>query len=95
MISILVISGLFSQNWKSTGALAATGSFFYLTCATNVGNNLYVVNANKTFGYSTDFGKTWNTSTTTKPNGDFAALNGIKNRLYANMKINANYDYEL
>ncbi len=91
---IIATNQLISQNWKSTGALAATGSPFYLTCATNVGNNLYVVNANKTYGYSTDFGKTWISSTTTKPKGDFAALTGIQNRLYANMKINSN-DNEL
>lgn len=83
-----------AQKWEATGALAATGSPYYLIAATSVGDNVFVVNANQAFGLSTDLGKTWKVPSIAKPNGAFAALTGVKDRLYASMKINT-FDFEL
>ena len=94
LMSILVISNLFSQYWKATGALSAIGKSFYLVAATSVGNNIFAAHANKNLGYSTDLGKTWITDGINEPKGDFALLTGIKDRLYASMKISPS-DYEL
>lgn len=91
---LFVTNLLKSQNWKPTGALDATGSLFYLTCAAKVGNNIYVANANQNFAYSADLGKTWISAGLNKPTGTFAAFYGVKDRLYAKMKINT-YDTDL
>lgn len=90
MLFLFAFSSLFAQKWKKTGALEATGASFYLTTATNVGENIFVVNANKAFGVSTDNGITWTVPTIAKPLGDFAALKGVSDRLYASMKTNTN-----
>jgi photosystem II stability/assembly factor-like uncharacterized protein len=91
---ILIFTSLSAQYWKATGALAASGSNFYLIGAANVGDDIFALNANKTFAYSADKGETWIVPTIAKPNGDFAGITGIKDRLYATMKINT-FDYEL
>lgn len=94
VLCFITITNGFAQNWKATGALAATNSSFYLTGATNVGNDIFAVNADQTMVYSTDLGLTWSAPAATKLKGNYAYILGIENRLYASTKLNA-YDHEL
>lgn len=89
-----ITNTLKAQQWKSTGALKAMGSPYYLTAATNLDNNIFVVSAEQTFAQTSDKGATWSVPTITKPKGTFTYLKGIKDRLYTSMKVNT-YDYEL
>jgi photosystem II stability/assembly factor-like uncharacterized protein len=84
-----------AQNWQSTGALNGTGSNQFLTAAAHIENNIYVVSSDQLFAHSEDKGKTWTTPEITKPNGTFAYLKGIKNRLYASLRQINGFDYEL
>ncbi len=95
-ITILLFSAtnVIAQNWKATGALAASGPDWYLTGATSVGNDVFAVNVLQTMVYSTDLGVTWSAPVASKLKGTYAYILGIENRLYASSKIN-NYDYEL
>lgn len=93
-ISLLFMTNAMAQNWKPTGALAATNSLYYLTGATSVGNDIFAVNADQTMVYSTNLGVTWSAATTSKLKGNYAYILGIEDRLYASSKINA-YDFEI
>jgi photosystem II stability/assembly factor-like uncharacterized protein len=93
-IFFVFIINVNAQKWKPTGALAATNSYYYLTGATSVGNDIFAVNYDKTMVYSTDLGVTWSAPAASKLKGSYAYLLGIENRLYASMKINT-YDTEL
>lgn len=95
-ISFSIAGNLSAQYWKSTGALDATNSHFYLTAATHVGETIFVVNYQKVLAYSKDLGKTWVVPEINKPKGNFYStyLTGVKDRLYAVIDVNKN-DYEL
>lgn len=94
LISFITLSTVMAQYWKSTGALAGSGSSTYLVGETHVGETIFVVSMENSLAYSTDNGKTWTKQTAAKPNGTYAALTGVSDRLYASMKINT-YDFEL
>ena len=94
LISLIFFTQAVAQNWKPMGALAASGSDWYLTGATSVGNDIFAVNLLQTMVYSTDLGNTWSAPTATKLKGTYAYILGIEDRLYASTKLNA-YDYEL
>ncbi len=91
--ALLASPTAFAQAWSPTGAAPAINAQ-YLTAATHIGNTIFVVGNNQSFGLSTDKGSTWSKPTITPPPGTFAALSGVAGRLYASMKINT-YDYEL
>ncbi|RYM32803.1 T9SS type A sorting domain-containing protein [Brumimicrobium glaciale] len=92
-LSIALATTSFSQNWTSTGALAASGSS-YLIAATSIGDNVYAVGSDLTFVYSPNRGVTWTAPAITPPPGAYYALIACNNYLYASMKLN-NYDHEL
>ncbi len=94
LISLIFFTHAVAQNWKPMGALAASGSDWYLTGATSVGKDIFAVNLLQTMVYSTDLGVTWSAPAATKLKGTYAYIQGIENRLYASTKLNT-YDYEL
>lgn len=92
---LLVFSlGMKAQNWNSTGALAATGSSTYLIGATHAGSKIYVLSREQNIAYSENLGVTWTKPAIASPGGDFVAITGIKDRLYATLKLNT-YDHNL
>lgn len=94
VLCFFTITNAFAQNWKATGALAGAGSATYLIGATHVGENIYVLSMERNIALSTDQGKTWLKPAVTKPNGNFAGIIGIKDRLYASMQLST-YNFEL
>lgn len=86
--------GMQAQNWISTGALAATGSSTYLIGATQAGDKIYVLSREQNIAVSENLGVTWTKPAITRPGGDFVAITGIKDRLYASLKLNT-YDHNL
>ena len=94
LVFVLFISSANAQNWKVTGALAATGSPYYLTGATNVGNDVFALSYDQKLVYSSDLGVTWSAPKKTNLTGKAWYILGIENRLYISTKVNT-YDSEL
>lgn len=93
-ILLIFVFKVNAQNWKATGALAATGSPYYLTGATNVGNDVFALSYDQNLVYSSDLGVTWSASKKTNLTGKAWYILGIENRLYISTKANT-YDNEL
>lgn len=93
-IFLLFIINANAQGWKATGALAATGSPYYLTGATNVGNDVFALSYDQNLVYSSDLGVTWSAPKKTNLTGKAWYILGIENRLYISTKANT-YDNEL
>ena len=91
---VLFFNELHAQYWISTGALAATGSSTYLIGATHAGGKIYVLSREQNIAYSENLGVSWTKPAITRPGGDFVAITGIKDRLYASLKLNT-YDHNL
>ncbi len=91
---IMFYSQLQAQNWTSTGALDATGSSTYLIGATHTGDKIYVLSREQNIAFSDNLGESWTKPSIARPGGDFVAITGIKDRLYASLKLNT-YDHNL
>jgi photosystem II stability/assembly factor-like uncharacterized protein len=83
-----------AQYWSATGALSATGSSSYLIGATHAGGKIYVLSREQNIAYSENLGVSWTKPAITRPGGDFVAIAGIKDRLYASLQLNT-YDHNL
>ena len=93
-VLILAFNQLHAQYWKATGALGATGSSTYLIGATQADDKIYVLSREQNIAFSENLGVTWTKPAITRPGGDFVAITGIKDRLYASLKLNT-YDHNL